>query len=180
MVHCSLRRRRPVPEHLLIDHLTRSPSLPQATLGADKVLSLSSVSALIRPMASNGACARAFGVRPLLALATPFKRRSASPPAACSGHLSLSRRLLLTPFFLFRSLSGNLTLTSPTEIDQKLALAAHVRDETVALIGLAKYRYLRRTYIASAELGMADPFATATAAVAASQGAAGPKAGGEA
>lgn len=60
---------------------------------------------------------------------------------------------------LFRHAAGNVALSSEDDIAQKLALGEHVRDETLALISLAKYRYLRRTYNAP-EL-RADPFAVA-------------------
>ncbi|CED82161.1 Complex 1 LYR protein [Phaffia rhodozyma] len=43
----------------------------------------------------------------------------------------------------FRASAG---LTDQKAIDEKLALAEHVKNETLALISLSKYRYLRRTY----------------------------------
>lgn len=52
----------------------------------------------------------------------------------------------------------NLTLTDQAAIEQKLALAEHVKNETLALISLAKYRYLRRTYNQPAAELEGDPF----------------------
>lgn len=110
--------------------------------------------------------------------------RRASPPPQPSRPV-LSTCLIKSSLSLLNLLlqsTGNTHLIELPEIDQKLTLAAHVRDETLALIQLAKYRYLRRTYVASAEMGREDPFATvasraeAEAARAAKPGLAGQKA----
>jgi hypothetical protein len=52
----------------------------------------------------------------------------------------------------------NLALTDQADIEQKLELAEHVKNETLALISLAKYRYLRRTYNQPAAELEGDPF----------------------
>lgn len=47
---------------------------------------------------------------------------------------------------LRRAFDRNRNLTDPEEIEKAFALGEYIKNETLALYSLRKYRYLKRTY----------------------------------